>query len=127
MPKHRVHVFATVRTTFVIDGMATPQDAAVRVMADPATYTRLQALPGYADDYKPEVLVDTLDRTGKVLASTPVHFGVELTHKQLATLVAQIQEILYVEEGDINPNKKWDSETLGKLAAVMEKYGLTPE
>src|SRR5207253_5992772 len=53
-----------------------------------------------------------------------------LSREQLASVVRQIQEILYLDEdgnGEFwNPEKKWDAETLEYVVAVLDDYGLTP-
>src|SRR4051812_40227564 len=55
----------------------------------------------------------------------------ELSHEQLADLVDQVQQILYLSADTQgmtwDPNKEWDVESLEAVAGVLEDAGLKPQ
>jgi hypothetical protein len=54
----------------------------------------------------------------------------DLSEEKLASIVKQIQEILYLDEDDDgefwNPEKEWDAQTLEYIVAVLDDYELIP-
>ena len=55
----------------------------------------------------------------------------QLTHDELATIVARLQAIFYADQGDDGPvwnlDKEWHSvDMLVELADVLEQYDLIP-
>jgi hypothetical protein len=54
-----------------------------------------------------------------------------LTYEQLASLVSSIQGILYLDLDDKgkpcwDPDKAWDADTLGSIAALLVAHDLVP-
>ena len=50
----------------------------------------------------------------------------ELTKKQLVEMVRDIQAILYLEDGVVNPDKSWDCEATQHVAEALARYDLAP-
>jgi len=55
----------------------------------------------------------------------------DLAHEQLATLVRDIRDILYLDLDDeskeyLNPDKIWDADTLDSIAGRLRDYNLVP-
>jgi hypothetical protein len=69
--KHKVHVYAIVRVPFEVEAESF-EDAAREVLNAPATHERLHAIPGYAEDFEEELVVDRLNKNGHMVASNVV-------------------------------------------------------
>ncbi|WLD15109.1 hypothetical protein [Planctellipticum variicoloris] len=51
----------------------------------------------------------------------------ELSATELLGLVTQLQLLVYQdEEGDWDPDRECDSETLGEISNLLQAYGLAP-
>lgn len=71
--KFRVHVYAVVRVPFDVEA-ENFNDAADKVLNNPATYEQLNGLPNYADETQNLVTVDKLDENGKFVSDTTLWF-----------------------------------------------------
>jgi hypothetical protein len=45
---------------------------------------------------------------------------------ELCNALFEIYETLYVEDGEVNPDKQWSADTFDALSIVMHRYKLTP-